>query len=163
MIRPATLISFALAIGLGFGLFKVKYAVQGEEQQLVTIEDQIVTDENAIHVLKAEWSQETQPDQLGAMAERHLALAPIKPAQLGTFDMLPPRVAPPPAAPTIAAPPAASAAVAALPAVPHPTLLASAADPRTGEDAAGFDAVVRAIAADAPAIGSARERGTSPP
>lgn len=148
MIRPATLVSFALALGLGFGLFKVKYAVQGEEQQLVAIEDQIVTDQNAIHILKAEWSQETQPDKLGAMAERHLALAPIKPADLGTYDTLPLRDAPQPAAPAQTEAPAAIASIAGP---HHPTLVASAAEaPGSVADSAGLDAMLAAIQAAAP-------------
>ena len=152
MIRPATFLSLALALGLGFGLFKVKYAVQGDEQQLVTIEDQIVTDRNAIHILNAEWNQETQPDQLGAMAERHLALAPIKPAQLATYDSLPLRDAPGPSAPTPAPAPAAIASVADL---RPPTLLASAADPGA---AGNLDTLVAAVTAE-----SADVAATAPP
>ena len=147
MIRPATLMSFALALGLGFGLFKVKYAVQGEEQQLVTIEDQIVTDRNAIHILNADWSQETQPDQLGAMAERHLALAPIKPANLGTYDTLPLRDAPQQTAPEVTGAPAAVASAAGP---KQPTLVASAAEAaNSGDDGAGLDAMLTAIQAEA--------------
>jgi hypothetical protein len=147
MIRPATLISFALALGLGFGLFKVKYAVQGEEQQLVAIEDQIVNDRNAIHILNAEWSQETQPDKLGAMAERHLALAPVKPANLGTYDTLPLRDAPQQAAPVAGNAPAA---VASASTARRPTLVASAAEAAdAGDDGAGLDAMLTAIQAEA--------------
>lgn len=152
ILRPATLISFALALGLGFGLFKVKYAVQAEDQQLVVIEDQIVTDQDAVHVLKAEWNQETQPDKLGAMAERHLALAPVQPAQLVTYASLPLRVplpAVPPPVPTVLAP----AAVASLP-MARPTLIASAA-----EDGPGLDAMVHAIESQSAAAGS----GALPP
>ena len=153
ILRPATLISFALALGLGFGLFKVKYAVQAEDQQLVTIEDQIVTDQDAVHVLKAEWNQETQPDQLGSMAERHLALAPVQPAQLATYDSLPLRVPLPavaPLVPTVLAP----AAVASLPVPLRPTLIASAA-----EDGPGLDAMVHAIESQSAAVNS----GAPPP
>ena len=147
MIRPATLISFALALGLGFGLFKVKYAVQGVEQQLVAIEDQIVTDRNAIHILNAEWSQETQPDKLGAMAERHLALAPIKPANLGTYDTLPLRDAPQQTTPAATDAPAAVASAAGP---RQPTLVASAAEAASSDDdGAGLDAMLTAIQAEA--------------
>jgi len=145
MIRPATLLSFILALALGFGLFKVKYAVQGEEQQLVTVEDQIVTDQDAIHILTAEWNQETQPDQLGAMAERHLNLAPIKPAQLVTYDSLPLRVPASVAAPGTTAD--APAAVAEVATSSSPTLVASAAGvPAGSDDRDGLDRMVNAIA-----------------
>jgi hypothetical protein len=149
MIRTTTLVTFALAACLGAGLFKVKYAVQGEEQKLVSIQQQISDDQGAIHVLDAEWSAETQPQQLGEMAERHLALAPITAAQLGTFDTLPMRPAGQPStpAPTPAAAPAAPVVAAMQPQEKHKearTVVANAsADP-------SIDAVLQAMQASAP-------------
>src|ERR1700761_9177443 len=101
MIRPTTFIAFGLAAALGTGMFKVKYAVQGDEQKLVAMQQQMVDDQNALHVLHAEWSPETQPQQLGEMAERHLNLKPVSGQQLASFDSLPKRPGGPnaPAAP----------------------------------------------------------------
>jgi hypothetical protein len=91
MIRPTTIIAFGLAFALGAGMFKVKYAVQAEEQKLASIQQQMVDDQNALHVLHADWSSETQPQQLGEMAERHLTLVPVTGQQLASFDALPKR------------------------------------------------------------------------
>ncbi|HTH97758.1 MAG TPA: hypothetical protein VL574_10095 [Stellaceae bacterium] len=110
MIRPTTFIAFGLAAALGTGMFKVKYSVQADEQKLVALQQQMVDDQNALHVLHAEWSSETQPQQLGEMAERHLNLKPVTGQQLASFDSLPKRPNAPttPAAPNAAAPLVAS-------------------------------------------------------
>ncbi len=120
MIRPTTFIAFGLACCLGAGMFKVKYAVQGEEQQLVQIQQQMVDDQNALHVLHADWSSETQPQQLGEMAERHLSLAPVTGQQLVSFDNLPKR-------------PGGPAQPAPLPTLPAAPVVASAKPARTAQ------------------------------
>ncbi len=89
MMRSSTFVALLLVCGLGFGLFKVKYEVQALEEELGKINRQTVTDQDAIHVLKAEWSYLTQPVRIGDMAGRHLALAPVTSAQMGSFDQLP--------------------------------------------------------------------------
>lgn len=89
MIRPATLVSLCLCAALGFGLFKVKYAAQALEDDLLKLNRQIAADQDTIHVLKAEWSFMTQPGRLGELAQRHLPLQPLTAAQLGGFDTLP--------------------------------------------------------------------------
>jgi len=89
MMRSSTFLAFILVCGLGFGLFKVKYEVQSLEEELAKINRQVATDQDAIHVLKAEWSYLTQPVRIGDMAARHLALQPVTAAQMGSFDQLP--------------------------------------------------------------------------
>ena len=89
MMRSSTFLSLILVCGLGFGLFKVKYEVQSLEDELGKINRQTVADQEAIHVLKAEWSYLTQPVRIGDMAARHLALQPVTSAQMGSFDQLP--------------------------------------------------------------------------
>ncbi|GGF17503.1 hypothetical protein GCM10011611_24180 [Aliidongia dinghuensis] len=87
--RSSTFLSLILVCGLGFGLFKVKYEVQSLEEDLAKINRQTAVDQDAIHVLKAEWSYLTQPVRIGEMAQRHLALQPVTSAQMGSFDQLP--------------------------------------------------------------------------
>jgi hypothetical protein len=89
MIRSTTIASFVLCAALGFGLFKVKYDVQSLEEQLVHVNKQVAADQEAIHVLKAEWSFLTQPARLADLAQRHSPLKPLTAAQLGSFDTLP--------------------------------------------------------------------------
>jgi len=88
MIRQPTIVAFGLAAFLGVSLFLVKYDVQAKEEQLVKIGRQISTDQEAIHVLKAEWSFLTQPARLAELSERHLPLHPLTANQIGDFDQL---------------------------------------------------------------------------
>jgi hypothetical protein len=99
MIRLTTLIWLALASLAGIGLFQVKYRVQSLEGDLGQINRQILRDQEAIHVLGAEWSLLNEPARIADMSRRHLELTPFTAAQLAHFADLPDRIAPPPAAP----------------------------------------------------------------
>jgi hypothetical protein len=88
MIRQPTLVALALCMTLGFTLFQVKYDVQSLEDQLIRIDRQAATDQEAIHVLKAEWSFLTKPARLAELSDRHLPLHPLTASQIGDFDQL---------------------------------------------------------------------------
>ena len=94
MRHGATILWAVLATVAGTGLFMLKYQVQGEEQRLRHIQKQIVQTEEEIHVLKAEWSYLNEPTRLRELAERNLAMHPMKATQLSSiesFGMAPPR------------------------------------------------------------------------
>jgi hypothetical protein len=121
MIRPATAFWIGLAGCIGFGLYHLKHEVQAQEDQLFRINRAILAEQEAIHVLHAEWNYMNQPARLQALASRHLDLQPMKPGQLGTLADLPRRPndaaapsAPLPPAP-IAAAPSVSPALASAP------------------------------------------------
>lgn len=95
MIRPTVLISLGLAAGLSLALFALKYQVQDLENELVRLNRSIFAEQQAVHVLKAEWSHLNDPERLRALARRHLGMRPVTPNQLATVADLPPR---PPAA-----------------------------------------------------------------
>ena len=90
MIRLSTALWIALAGVIGFGLYHLKHQVQALEDELFRVNRTILAEQEAIHVLHAEWSYLNQPSRLQALASRHLDLQPMKPAQLGTLDSLPP-------------------------------------------------------------------------
>jgi hypothetical protein len=123
MIRLTTLIWLALASLAGIGLFHVKYRVQSLEKDLGQINRQILRDQEAIHVLGAEWSLLNEPARIADMSRRHLELTPFTAAQLARFSDLPDRIARPAATPddpsatgpAAAPPPAASVPMAAAP------------------------------------------------
>ena len=106
MIRPATLFWIALAGCVGFGLYHLKNEVQSQEDELFRVNRTILAEQEAIHVLRAEWSYLNQPARLQALATRHLDLQPTKPSQLGTIASLPPLPPPPPALAALPVPPA---------------------------------------------------------
>ena len=90
MIRPATLFWIVLAGCVGYGLYHLKNEVQARENELFRINRTILAEQEAIHVLRAEWSYLNQPARLEALASRDLKLQPTKPSQLGTIASLPP-------------------------------------------------------------------------
>jgi hypothetical protein len=83
MIRLGTVLWLVLVGCLSFGMFEVKYAVMDLEDELARTNRGIVADQDAIHVLKAEWSFLSQPSRLEELSHRYLALAPLGTAQLG--------------------------------------------------------------------------------
>jgi hypothetical protein len=106
MIRPATVFWIGLAGAVGFGLYHLKHEVHALEDQLFRVNRAILAEEEAIHVLHAEWSYVNQPSRLQSLTARHLELQPTKPAQIGKIATLPgrsdsatPAVAEPPTPP----------------------------------------------------------------
>jgi cell division protein FtsL len=92
MIRGRTIVWFGLAVGLGAGLFYVKHEVQLLEEELQRLDRKILADQEAIHVLRAEWTYLNQPQRLAALSRRYLELAPPTTAQITTIDDLPLRL-----------------------------------------------------------------------
>ena len=81
MIRRSTLMTTLLAVSTGLALFVVKYQVQDLEDTLTEINREIASKQQAIHVLKAEWSHLNEPNRLRLLAARHLDLGPLENAQ----------------------------------------------------------------------------------
>ena len=92
MIRPATILIVLLAASLSVTLFVVKYQVQDLEEELVGLNRAITEDQQAIHVLKAEWSHLNEPTRLKDLAERYLGLIAVESGQVGTATEFFPRV-----------------------------------------------------------------------
>ena len=88
MIRHTTVLAIILAAALSVVLFGVKYQVQDLEGELTRIERNILDEERAIHVLRAEWSHLNDPERLRQLAARHLDLSPVTARQLGSFEDL---------------------------------------------------------------------------
>lgn len=165
MMRFGTVLTLSLAVAAGIGLFYAKHRVQALEEELAGLQQRILTDREAIHVLKAEWSFLNDPDRLADLARRHLEMAPVAGAQLATIDDVPeklPMPAPeppePPAdgvtAPEPEALPEAEAQIvaapapapAATPAPPQPSLAGpSVAEPSFDELPADVQAVLASM------------------
>lgn len=99
MRRSLTLAALAMLVATASGLYLVEHEVQGLERRLNRLNADLLTSQQAIQVLKAEWSYLNQPDRLQELATRYaerLRLAPLDPAQVTTgFADLPPREQPP--------------------------------------------------------------------
>lgn len=94
MIRGMTVLWAVLAVLAGVAMFMVKYEVQALEESLRQVNGQIRADRRQIHVLEAEWAYLNQPDRLRELAEKHLNLKTLEPAQVITMASLPPRPLP---------------------------------------------------------------------
>jgi hypothetical protein len=111
------LVWLVLASCIGWSVYQMKYEVQRLEDRLAKVNRQILSDQEAIQVLKAEWSYLNQPAHLASLASRFLPLEPVQPRQMVALDSLPLRrdpaaaqqiaklVAPAPAAPVAKPPP----------------------------------------------------------
>ncbi len=77
MIRIGTLIWFALAALAGYAMFEIKYEVVALEEKLALRNQEILSHQESIHILRAEWTYLTDPARLADLAERHLTLHPV--------------------------------------------------------------------------------------
>jgi len=85
------LVWLVLASCIGWSVYQMKYEVQRLEDRLARVNRQILTDQEAIQILKAEWSYLNQPAHLQAMASRFLQLEPVQIRQMVTLASLPTR------------------------------------------------------------------------
>lgn len=94
MIRPMTFVCLTLAALLGFALFKVKHEVQILETELTQIHRAILTGQEAIHVLNAEWSYLNRPRRLQKLNAKFLGFTPVSAERITTIEELPMRNVP---------------------------------------------------------------------
>ena len=95
MRRPVLLLIGTIAV-VGFGLFRLTYEVQDLEDELARLNRTILEEQEAIHVLEAEWSYLNRPARLEKLNDRHLGLGPLSEASIGDIAGLPRRDAPVP-------------------------------------------------------------------
>ena len=79
--RQSTMALVLLTVAVGVGLFLAKYRVQGLEDQLQALNQDIARDRERIQVLRAEWSHFNEPNRLRALAGRHLDMIPVQSEQ----------------------------------------------------------------------------------
>jgi len=89
MIRHTTLLILLLAGAFSLVMFSVKYEVQDLELELSQLNRSIIADQQAIHVLKAEWSHINNPQRLRSLARRYLGLKPVETERVGIVSGLP--------------------------------------------------------------------------
>ncbi len=88
MIRSTTVVWVLLAVVAGVWMFVVKHQVRTLEGELRRVERAIVAEQEAIHVLAAEWSYLNRPARLDRLARRLIGLAPMLAAQQTDFAAL---------------------------------------------------------------------------
>jgi hypothetical protein len=81
MIRPLTFVSLIVAAGAGLHLYQVKHSVSMLDRELREVNRQTELVRERTQILRAEWALLNEPDRLRQVAQRHLALEPMAPAQ----------------------------------------------------------------------------------
>ncbi|MBL6934045.1 MAG: hypothetical protein ISR48_01395 [Alphaproteobacteria bacterium] len=84
-----TLFCLTLAALLGFGLFKIKHEVQILEEELTQLHRAILTDQESIHVLNAEWSYLNRPRHLQKLNIKFLGFMPVSAERITSIEKLP--------------------------------------------------------------------------
>jgi hypothetical protein len=90
-------------------VYKIKFESTLQAERLAKLGVEIHHERDRIAALRAEWAQLDNPIRIQALAQRHLGLKPIDPAQIEPLDHLPARPEPAAAPPDLIAsgPPAA--------------------------------------------------------
>jgi hypothetical protein len=82
----------ALAAAVVAAMFHISFEVEKLEARLHDVNRQIVREQEAIHVLQAEWSYLNRPQRLEALSQELLPnLTPVASTQFTTFARLPKR------------------------------------------------------------------------
>ena len=86
--RQTTILTLLLAAVMSVALFYLKYEVTDLEQELDVLNRAIVTDQEGIHVLKAEWSHLNDVARIKDLASRYLEMKPTEPTQIKSIEDL---------------------------------------------------------------------------
>ncbi len=93
MTRVAGFLLFLAAASTALFLFHIKQEVRELEQELGIAHRNILRHQEAIQVLRTEWSYLNQPARIAELAERHLGMQPLATRQFVGFEQIPYRSA----------------------------------------------------------------------
>jgi hypothetical protein len=88
------LVIAALILAASF-VYKIKFDSTLQAERVAKLRSELRRERNAIAVLRAEWARLDTPGRIQGLADRHLALQPVKSAQFDKLERLPEK---PPAA-----------------------------------------------------------------
>jgi cell division protein FtsL len=73
-------------VALACVIYQVKYQARALDAEIAALDKRIDEERDAIAVLRAEWGLLNRPERIERLAQKHLKLAPARPAQLVTLD-----------------------------------------------------------------------------
>ena len=91
LMRFVHLIVVAALVAAAVGVYTLKFESTLRAAHAADLAAQIKRQRDATAALRAEWAQLTNPARIQALAERHLALRMLDPAQIEHLDRLPER------------------------------------------------------------------------
>ena len=87
MIRSSSVLFwFGLVIIASIALYRTSDRVQELNHQLSIVNAAIESEQQSIHVLKAEWVYLANPDRVKMLAQKHLALRQTSPQQIASLE-----------------------------------------------------------------------------
>ncbi len=89
MIRVLNIAALAITVSVSFGLYKLKYNTSVAEDTLRQLQLDIEVEEQALRVLRAEWSHLNRADRIQALTDKYLNLKPVDPEQIARVNDIP--------------------------------------------------------------------------
>jgi cell division protein FtsL len=106
MMRVLNILVIGALVTAAAYVYQIKFESTRQAERLAKLRTEIRQEQDAIAVLRAEWSKLDTPARIQQLAKRHLSLAPVNPRQFDTLRNLPER--PPDLVPPDAADPIGS-------------------------------------------------------
>lgn len=82
MIKYTSITAIFILLITAFCLFQIKFYVQNLRHDITELNLQIKKEQDAIYMLRAEWTYLNQPDRLKNLVNKYLSLAPVKISQI---------------------------------------------------------------------------------
>ena len=94
MLRSLDIVMIGLLLGGAAFTFKVKHDSEVAIEEVTKLQNQIKAEQDAIDILKADWSLLTDPKRLQVLVERYkdqLGIEPLDPTAIGEISEIPVR------------------------------------------------------------------------
>lgn len=91
--RRSLLLLLIVCSVYGWGVYQLKYRVVHLESTLNGVKRQMIAEKESIHILRAEISYVTRPEQVAKLSAKYLDLSPINVAQIYALSDVAPNVA----------------------------------------------------------------------
>ena len=89
MTNPIKIIWILLLVLGFFGIYMVKLEVQALKIEVAATEKQLKEEKKNLHVLDTEWAFLTRPERLKQLADKYLAVKPMRGQQIVEFASIP--------------------------------------------------------------------------
>jgi cell division protein FtsL len=86
MLRFINICLVVALVALAYVIYEGKYQARALDEDIAGLRKDIETEQDAVSVLRAEWSLLNRPERIERLAEKHLKLGPARPQQLVTLD-----------------------------------------------------------------------------
>ena len=86
MLRFINICLVVALVALAYVIYEGKYEARALDEDISGLRKDIETEQDAVAVLRAEWSLLNRPERIERVAAKYLKLAPARPQQLVTLD-----------------------------------------------------------------------------